>query len=539
MPAQTLRPYQKDGVAKTFASWRGGLLRILLILATGGGKTTMFSFIAGLLAAKQQRTLVLVHRRELATQAAARFEEFGVDFGFIMPGKPMRLAAPVQIAMVPTLVRRMDTDPALQTLFKSIRVLICDEAHLSTAATWQEILRRFPQALLLGVTATPWRLSGKPLVGAYDSSIVVATPRELREAGFLCHYVGFSYLAPDLTLIKTTAGEYNEKQSSEAMRQPNIVDNVVEQWLAHASDLSTVVFAVTVEHSRELCAKFRAAGVTAEHLDGKTHPDQRKAILRRVETGQTRVLCNVGVAVEGLDIPRLKCCILARPTKSLARAIQMMGRVRRPVKRCLRCKEDYKIDFDACPKCNCAEFRLLKARIHDHSFNLKEHGLPDDDRDYSLNARKARPPSLTTCDVCRAIYASAKCPDCNKAAKTEPGKVEVVGVDDAERFEFESGNELEAIPMPRNTKPIVIRWDRPGREVEGVLAKTWEEDTVYGRQRRWLLSGPKRDYTLPGTVDLNAKLNQVALSRLVKVTYLDEKPVGTRNKKLFKVEVAP
>jgi hypothetical protein len=103
---------------------------------------------------------------------------------------------------------------------------------------------------------------------------------------------------------------------------------------------------VTVEHSKALSAEFRAAGVMAEHLDGSTPLHVRAAILRRVDQGHTRVLCNVGVAIEGLDIPRLKCCVLARPTKSLARYLQMTGRVRRP-------------------------WQGVKARIHDHAFVIK------------------------------------------------------------------------------------------------------------------------------------------------------------------------
>ncbi len=315
--------------------------------------------------------MIVVHRRELATQAAKRLREFGVDFGFIMAGESAKPYARVQIASVQTLVRRKVPRAA---------VVVCDEAHLSTANTWAKVLEQYPKAKILGFTATPWRLSGKPLVGAYDACVVMSTPRELREQGHLCDYVGFSYKTPDLSAVATVAGEYNERQSEEAMREPTIVANIVQQWLAHASTLSTVVFAVTVEHSQTLCAEFRAAGVSAEHLDGSTAKLRRDAILARVESGATRVLCNVGVAVEGLDIPRLKCVVLARPTKSLSRMLQMCGRGRRP-------------------------WGGLVCRIHDHAFNIKLHGLPDAERDYALDSKPADPPSLTQCEQCMALYA--------------------------------------------------------------------------------------------------------------------------------------
>lgn len=499
MAAQTPRPYQQDGIDRVMQAF-ARVRQVLLVLPTAGGKTTIFGLIGSGLANGKRRVLVLVHRKELAYQAANRFKEFGVDYGLIMAGEPRKPYAPVQIATVQTLIRRK-CPPA--------DLVICDEAHLSTAKTWSTILAAYPQAKILGCTATPWRLGGAPLHGTYGEIVVVATPDDLRSQGFLCAYNGFSYKAPDVSKLKTVAGEYNEKQSSDAMREPTLVANIVEQWQAHASHLSTVVFAVTVEHSQELTAQFKAAGVSAEHLDGETASEQRKAILARVASGQTRVLCNVGVAVEGLDIPRLKCCILARPTKSLARAIQMMGRVRRP-------------------------YEGQTARIHDHAFNIRLHGLPDDPRDYSLNAIESAPPSMTQCQECLAMYRGRACTAC--AHENEPkilGERELVTVDDAEIFEFSSGT---ATPIPDTRRPVDVTWTI-GKVIDGIFEGTVTEETQWGSRKRHLVRGEKRRYSMPGGVILDKLMAKVKQGRRVVVRHTAETPLPLgRRRKEFSVE---
>lgn len=506
--AQVLRGYQRDGIAKITGAWREGARSVLGVAPTGSGKTSLLAELVRRFASGGAGAVILVHRRELATQASTRLTEFGVPHGMILPGFPRQAHRRVQIASVQTLVRR--EAPAA-------RLVVCDEAHLSTAATWSKVLASYPESLILGLTATPFRLSGKPLAGAYDRCVVVATPRELREQGHLCPYAGFGFKSPDLSGVKTTGGDYNEKQSAEAMREPSIVANIVEQWQSHASDLSTVVFAVTIEHSKTLAAEFVAVGVAAEHLDGKTPLPERAAILKRVADGKTRVLVNVGCAVEGLDIPRLKCCVLARPTKSLARYLQMAGRVRRP-------------------------WQGLRARIHDHSFCLR-HGLPDDDRDYTLTADPEEIIAPTQCKQCFAYYRGRSCPECQHEPAAPTERRELVTVDDAEIFEFDSvrGVVAEAKPPPpvrESLPPVDVRWDNPGRDYEGIYLGSATAPAAWGSQAIHTVRGTKRDYRLPGTVVLNAFFSALAPETRVRVTYLGERLIsGGRSKKEFTTEV--
>lgn len=495
MPPQTLRDYQIEGLERIKQSWKSGARSVLAIAPTGSGKTSLFAFLT-MQVAQKHRVLILVHRRELAEQASNRLREFNVFHGFELAGLPLKRSASVQIASVSTLVRR-NPPPA--------DLVICDEAHLSTANTWHSVLSNYPKAKILGVTATPWRLAGKPLIGAYDSVVVVSTPEALRIGGYLCDFIGFSYKHPDMTGVGVSEGEYNQRDSAAKMQKSLIVDSITQEWERHASHLSTVVFAVTVEHSKQLCARFRAIGATAEHLDGATSLEQRRAILKRVGTGVTRILCNVGVAVEGLDIPRLKCCILARPTKSLARAIQMMGRVRRT-------------------------FEGLTARIHDHAFVTEQHGLPDDERDYTLTARLETPMSLLTCPQCYAIFRGRVCPECRLIREPEARALPKT-VETAEQVEFSSNS-------VSREKPIEIRWNDTRRVIEGILGASQDMKVPWGIQKQYGLIREGKLYHVPAPTDLHHKLRNIPLGSLVRITELDKQHLGGLNfKRLFKVEV--
>lgn len=506
MSAQILRPYQERAVHDVFAAWREHGPRVLVVMPTGSGKTSCFSWIAFALSVP---VLIIVHRRELATQAANRLREFGVDFGYIMAGKKPRPAARVQIASVQTLVQRVrkgQVPPA--------RLVVIDEAHLSTAASYNEVLEHYTHAKILGATATPWRLSGKPLRDAYDGLVVGATPRELREQGHLSPYVGFSYKAPDLSEVATVAGEYNEKQSAAAMRAPAIVVNIVEQWLAHAKHLTTIVFAVTVEHSKDLTAQFVAAGVRAEHVDGTMSIEQREGILGRVDAGHTQVLINVGIAVEGLDIPRVKCIVLARPTQSLARAIQMMGRGRRP-------------------------WKGLTCRIHDHAFVIAQHGLPDAERDYTLTGKPEKPPALKQCKQCLAYDSGDPCSVCGHVPVPQirgerQGPEEL---DDAEQVQFSSDDE----PAPEIVvRGVDLTWDHP-REIEGVFESAGSKDTKWGPVTIYIVVTKRYRYAVPGTYMLNqlwAKARPaIKPGDTVRIRYVGDQPNGRHVRKLFQLAV--
>jgi DNA repair protein RadD len=379
-----LRDYQSAAIAALREGIRQGKRRQLLVSPTGSGKTVIAGEIIRRAVAKGSRVVALAHRMELIQQLSERMTREGVDHGCLIGKNTHGESKPVLVASVQTLARRGTRPPA--------DLILLDEGHHAAAASYRKIIDAYPKAVLLALTASPWRQDGKGLSDVYDGSVLAATPAELIAQGHLCRYAGYAFMAPDLAAVRTVAGEFDEGQVANAYTQSRVFADVVEQWLARANGMRTVLFAASIENSLDLVARFRAAGITAEHVDYRTCDSDRYEILRRAKSGETTVTCNVGLLTEGVDVPEWKCCVMARPTQSLALYLQMVGRVMRPV-------------GDAV------------AKIHDHAENVQRHGLPDAPRDYSLTAsRPPRPPPLKQCKQCLAQFADwtqdGLCPLC-------------------------------------------------------------------------------------------------------------------------------
>ena len=343
----SLRPYQQQSVQRLRELVGAGRKRILLVAPTGSGKTVIACEIVRAAMAKGSRVLFLAHRKELVDQPSTKLTEIGIEHGIIMAGhKPH--AAQVQVASVQTIARR--EVPAAD-------VVIVDEAHHVRAKSYEAILAKCPGAVVLGLTATPWRTDGRGLAASFEESMLVATPKQLVDDGYLVPVTGFAFDRPNLRSVAVRQGDYDGAGLELVMGGAKLVGNIVEQWHAHAEGLPTVVFACSVAHSKQLTAAF---GPVAEHLDGDTPRVEREAILSRLRSGTTRVVCNVAVLTEGWDMPGLRCIVLARPTLSTGFALQTIGRGRRP-----------------------APGKTV-LRIHDHAGVVAAHGLPDDDRDWAL-----------------------------------------------------------------------------------------------------------------------------------------------------------
>lgn len=402
---QTLRPYQIDALNRLRDGIRRGVKRQILMIATGGGKTSVAAEMITTAVGRGKRVLFLAHRRELIDQCSARLDQFSIEHGVIMAGhrryQPM---LQVQIASVQTLVRR-EVKPRAD-------LIVVDECHHARAGSYQKILDCYPTAPVVGLSATPWRMDGRGLGELFEEIVVGATTAELIKQGHLVPFTGFAYDAPDLSNVERRGGDYDEHGLELVMGGVRLLGNIVGQWQAHAAGLRTVVFAVTVAHSKEIVERFRHAGVAAEHVDGETPTELRAAILERLRTGETTVVSNVGVLTEGWDLPSCEVCILARPTQSVGLYLQMVGRVLRP-----------------------APGKAV-ARIHDHAGCIVQHGPPDYERDYSLDAdvsvgkrKSAKPPPMRTCLGCFAIYTPEleACPACgfvDEKARRPPQEIQ-------------------------------------------------------------------------------------------------------------------
>lgn len=403
----TLRPYQLDAIERIRQKIREGQKKVLVVSPTASGKTVTFSEILARAAERGSRSLVLAHRRELVMQAAEKVLSCGLSPGIVAAGvrpAPQRL---VQVASLQTLAARPNSLPPAA-------LVIVDECHHHTASnTYGKIVNWYPNAIVLGFTATPWRLDGVGLGDVYPSHVVVVTPRELREQGYLVPVGGFEYAPVDTSGAKVSGGDFVGASLEGAAMSAKLFGEIIGEWRRHAGGARTVLFAVSVKHSLALAQAFRDAGVPAEHLDGETPLGERAAVLARLRAGQTRVLTNCNIATEGWDEPALECVVLARPTLSLALALQMMGRG-------LRTSEG---------KAMC--------RIHDHARVLATHGHPYADRDWSpeKTVRASRRESeagvsrALHCAKCKAVIARYPCDAC----RHQPEPSELPAIAAAER----------------------------------------------------------------------------------------------------------
>ncbi|NUQ46863.1 MAG: DEAD/DEAH box helicase [Phycisphaerae bacterium] len=373
-----LRDYQRRAVEGVTAALNR---RPILVAPTGSGKTVMATAMVEQL---DVPTLWLAHRKELIDQAAKRLEAHGLVCGIIMAGyAPMPLAQ-VQVASVQTLVRRDKPQADL---------IVVDECHHATADSYQSVLDAYPQAHVVGLTATPFRLDGHGLNDLFGELVVAAYPDELCATGILHRPKVWASKSPDLRGIKVIAGDYSIGALAARTNTPELNADVVATWLKRAAGRRTVAFAVDVAHSMAITAAFRQAGVAAEHIDGSTPRDERDAILARLASGQTLIVSNCMVLTEGWDLPALECAIIARPTASLNLHLQMIGRVMR------------------------AADGKDGAVVLDHAGNHHIHGLVTRRLNYSLNGEKvghSEPLGLRRCAECGLLFELHLecCPEC-------------------------------------------------------------------------------------------------------------------------------
>jgi DNA repair protein RadD len=420
-----LRPYQSAGIDRTRFAVNSLLAagrppRVLITGPCGCGKGTVISTLQSLALRRGNRSISITHREELVLDLAERItREVGRRPGVILAGATPDPTNPVQVASIQTLARR-DKPPA--------DLVNIDEAHRGAADSYVDVIEYYPKATIIGLTASPCRLSGRALGDVFEELVELVKPAQLVEEGFLVPVTGFAYDAPDLRGVRRAAGDYAVGELAALMGSQRLRGNVVEQYLRHAAGTRAIVFSVNVEHSKALAAEFRSAGVRAQHLDGETPRDQRKVAFAAFASGAIEVLCNVQLFTEGVDLPAIETVILARPTLSLAMAIQMIGRGRRP----LPC-ECGLIPHWRNATCTCGRPVLKRSvRIHDHAGVIFQHGLPDEPRvwtlkgDYRPGTGKKSEPStaLRTCRQCFAIYLADR-DDCPMCGHRNPAKKRV------------------------------------------------------------------------------------------------------------------
>ncbi len=374
-----LREYQKELINNIRKSIINGNRSIVAVLGCGGGKSVIQAEIARSATAKGNRVLFLVHRKELCEQITDTFIRQGVD---------MQLCS---VSMVQTVSRHLDNIP-------EPILIINDEAHHSTANTYRRIYDNFPDAICLGFTATPIRLNHGGLGEVYQDLITSVSTRWLIDNHYLAPYKYYSVKLADTSGLHIKSGEYKADEVACLMQNKEIYGETVTQWERLAKGRKTIVYCASVEASKMTAMEFSSAGYTSYSLDGMTPENEREDVMRRFRNGEIRVLCNCDLFGEGLDVPDCECVVLLRPTQSLTLYIQQSMRSMR-----------YMPDKTAI--------------IIDHVGNCYLHGLPDDDREWTLESKvkQENAVKIRECPNCYAVYAPtlSKCPYCKYEAVKE------------------------------------------------------------------------------------------------------------------------
>jgi superfamily II DNA or RNA helicase len=287
-------------------------------------------------------------------------------------------------------------------------LVVWDECHHVASSTWSTLAASLSGALHIGLTATPQRLDGKGLGAYFDTLIQGPSVAVLTAQGWLSPYRYYAPTLTDLSAVHRVAGDYNKREAADVMQQSTVVGDAVSHYQQHGNGGRALVFAWSIEASKDIADSFTAAGIEAEHVDGETARVARGYALRRFRDGQLRVLCNVDLFGEGLDVPAVDAVFLLRPTASLGLYLQQVGRGLRP-----------------------AAGKPF-VRIFDHVNNWQRHGLPDDARTWTLTGDTTRTrisePMGKRCAVCFGVsrVGAPRCALCGVAFPVKAREVQQV-----------------------------------------------------------------------------------------------------------------
>ncbi len=414
----TLRPYQVDLITNTRASISNGHRSVLSVLPCGAGKTVLFVFMAREHVMRGGYVHFYVHRRELLDQTLETFDRFNIPTDNIYVGMVQRRTP-------------HHTDPTL---------IIFDEAHHATARQWTNIIERYPNAFIVGLTATPTRSDGAPLGDLFSDLVVGVSADWLIANEYLAPY---DYYAPSIPTLNPNdiqvmrGSDYDGAAVGDIMLRSKIYGDVAKYI---DPNRKTIIYAPSVAFSQALATEL---GCT--HLDGTTPESERKRIVQAFRKGEIMCLTNVDLFGEGFDVPDAEVGILLRPTQSTALYIQQATRV-------LRYQPN------------------KKATIYDLVGNVFTHGMPTDDHEWSLETKlrrtyhQANEVTVRECGSCYRVYrgVSPTCPYCQH----DNGRTQA---------EIKADEEAELVRIENI--------ERRNRNIENNTASTLEELIAIGVKR--------------------------------------------------------
>ena len=423
-----LRDYQRDLYSKTVEAFRKGYRRPLVVAPCGAGKSYLF---AEMIRRTQGEALVLTHRQELKAQHEELLQELGIENA--------------RVSMILTEANRLGQYP-------KPALIITDEAHLSRSNSWMKVIEYYDR-WTVGFTATPVRLDGKPLGDIFDTLIEGVDVKWLIENQRLAPYEYYAPTLIDAEGLRKVAGDYVISDLEQLMTGRAIYGDVIRSYQSFAPGERAICYCVSVKHARETADAFNSAGIRAEAISSRTPSGRRAEIMADFRAGRITILCNVGIISEGVSIDEVTCCMLLRPTESVALGIQQMMR--------------------------CMRYMPGKmAKIIDFVGNYTRVGLPDEPREWSLDKSVPRRKQLNeagdfyirSCPQCFMTFKTAPvCPYCGAEYPLNPREIKAHAEIELQRITAEEAQRVE-----EEKKKL--------RREQG-RAQSFEELVALGRQR--------------------------------------------------------
>jgi superfamily II DNA or RNA helicase len=399
-----LRDYQTRTIVGLRNGLLAGLKRQIAYLPTGGGKTRIAASLFSNVTKRGKRAAFICNRIELVQQASDALSAHGIHHGIIQGQNSHTTHANVLVCSIQTLARRG---------IPAIDFAIVDEAHTCAGSeAYRELFSRLNNIPIVGLSATPFSKGlgkeYKEMFGPMFEAIVVgATIPELILGGYLVDVDIYAPSEPDLTGVKMVAGDYEEKGLGEAVDKPKLIGDIVAHYIRLAMGKRSIVFATNVAHSQHIVSEFQRQGIDARHVDGYMEEEERRPLIDAFKRGEFPILSNCSLLAEGFDCPETEVIILARPTKSLIRYIQMAGRALRP------------------------HHSKDKALILDHSGTVRRLGFPTDELPLILDDGKPKEKKESenlpkVCKSCFAVYPRGvkSCPCCGFEPVMTPQEIE-------------------------------------------------------------------------------------------------------------------
>jgi DNA repair protein RadD len=417
-----LRDYQWDAVTQIENAWRSGIKAICYQCPTGSGKTKVLRSIINNHAASKKIIYVIAHRKNLVSQLSQELVDAGIRHGIIAAGYPY-INYRVQVCSLQTLIKRIDRlTPA--------ELIIVDEFHHAKSKSYMNIIKTWEDSYILGVTATPRRLDGKPLSDIAQKLIVGPTMKQLISQGYLSKY---EYYAPDIIStqgLHKQAGDYIVSEYIDKVNNNVIIGSAVEHYRKYADHQPAIVSCASIAHAEHVASEFKEAGYKALAIHSGLDQDNITAGINGLKDGSIELLMQCELLGEGIDIPGAVVLIGLRPTASETIFLQHIGRVLRP--------------------CQGKETAI----ILDHVGNWERHGLPIDERNWSLDG---------SMKIDKGVLDYKRCPECINVVKKHVRECPYCGhiwesADIEPRIPEQKEGELRLINEEDHTIKITVDW---------------------------------------------------------------------------------